>query len=123
MDQFSRLRTFIERVPGIEKPVHADRLEDGNWWVQFTIDITHPLAWNVVQEFAFALNGISVTERLPTTFRPVSPPPYLNGGPRYYLAWVIDSTASNFTPSQCAEWLEGRLPRPVEDASKWPTDE
>jgi hypothetical protein len=49
----------------------------------------------------------------------VSPPVYLNGGPKKFLSWVIESTSTSFTPGLCAEWLEGRLPRPVEDPIQW----
>jgi len=91
--------------------------------VKFSIDLDHPLAWNVVQELGHVLNYLSVGERLPTVFMPVSPPPYMNGGPRDYLSWVIESTSADFTPEKCAEWLEGRLPRPVEDVSAWLNEE
>ncbi len=71
----------------------------------------------------FVLNYISLKERLPTVFMPVSPPPYMNGGPHDFLSWVIESKDKDFKPSKCAEWLEGRLPRPVDDESQWNTDE
>ena len=58
----------------------------------------------------------------PTVFMPVSPPPYMNGGVEF-LSWVIESTKPSFTPDQCADWLEGRLPRPVDDLEKWRIDE
>lgn len=54
-------------------------------------------------------------------FKPVSPPPYLNGGEEFW-SWVIESTNPSFTPDTCAEWLEGRLPRPVEDDKEWIVD-
>jgi hypothetical protein len=82
-----------------------------------------PLAWHIVQEFGCVLNYLSITERLPTIFFPVSPAPYLNGGPRRFLWWVIESKTPDFTPAHAAEWLEGRLPKPVKDASKWQVDE
>ncbi len=97
--------------------------DDGLWWVKFTIDIHHPLAWNVVQEFGHVLNYISLDERLPTTFYPVSPPPYMNGGPDNFLSWVIESTEQSFTPNLLAEWLEGRLPRPIDDLGQWKEDQ
>jgi hypothetical protein len=53
---------------------------------------------------------------------PVSPPPYMNGGPDLFLAWVIESLAAGVDPKRIAEWLEGRLPRPVESASEWDLD-
>src|ERR1017187_4047344 len=42
-------------------------------------------------------------------FMPVSPPPYMNGGPREYLSWVIECKDNDFLPKTCAGWLEGRL--------------
>ena len=87
--------------------------------MKFGIDIDHPLAWNVVQEFGCVLNYLSVNERLSTVFMPVSPAPYLNGGPRQFLSWVIESKSTDFSASEAATWLEGRLPRPVEDQSQW----
>ena len=87
--------------------------------IKFSIDVAHPLAWHVVQEFGCVLNYLSVTERLPTVFMPVSPAPYLNGGPEEYLSWVIESKSPSFKPGTVADWLEGRLPRPVDDLSQW----
>jgi hypothetical protein len=119
---FSSLLDYLARVPGIVGTIGKGDFENGNWWVKFGIDIDHPLAWNVVQELGCVLNYISIDERLPTVFMPVSPAPYLNGGPREFLSWVIESTDPSFTPETCTEWLEGRLPRPVDDASQWPQD-
>jgi hypothetical protein len=119
---FLSLEAFLKRVPAIDF-IGKGKRDDGRWWVKFAIDIKHKLAWNVVQELGFVLNHVSVTERLPTTFMPVSPPPYLNGGPGEYLSWVIECHDPTFKPGTAAEWLEGRLPRPVEDEAQWPTDE
>jgi hypothetical protein len=117
------LVTFLRRVPGIIGTIGNGRLDDGLWWVKFGIDIDHPLAWNIVQEFGCALNYLSVNERLPTVFMPVSPAPYLNGGPRQFLSWVIESKSNEFSASDAAKWLEGRLPRPIDDQSQWPDSE
>jgi hypothetical protein len=120
---FTALEAFLQRVPSIQLPIGKGADADGLWWVKFSIDIAHPLAWRVVQELGHVLNYVSVDERLPTIFMPVSPPPYMNGGPREYLSWVIEARTREFEPSQCAEWLEGRLPRPVEDVGEWKIDE
>ena len=117
------LEKYLLRVPGINKAIGKGYFENGNWWVKFDIDINHPLAWQVVQELGHVLNYVSVNERLPTVFMPVSPPPYMNGGPRDYLSWVIEAQDIEFTPSLCVEWLEGRLPRPVEDIEQWQQDD
>ena len=113
------LTNYLLRIPGVKSPIGRGYFEDGNWWVKFGIDIEHSLAWQVVQELGYVLNYVSVNERLPTVFMPVSPPPYLNGGPEEFLSWVIEAQSIEFTPSLCAEWLEGRLPRPVEDVEQW----
>ncbi|MEM8646893.1 MAG: hypothetical protein AAGF86_11165 [Pseudomonadota bacterium] len=94
-------------------------LSDGVWWAKFSLDIDHPLAWAVVQELAYVLNQLSLNDRLPTVFKPVSPPPYLNGGPKDYLSWVIECNADEFSPNDAAEWLYSRLPDPVSDESAW----
>jgi hypothetical protein len=123
--QFSPLISYLCKVPAIEKNTTPSQgfgtgmAEDGSWWAIFSIDITHRLAWNVVQEFAYVLNDLSMTERLPTVFMPKSPPPYLNGGPQEYLSWVIECSDPSFKPKDVSEWLEGRLPRPVDDLSQW----
>lgn len=92
------------------------------WSVKFHIDIHHDLAWNVIQELSSVINQLSLTERLPAIFYPVSPPAYLNGGPEEYLSWVIETTDKDFNPDTLMRWLEGRLPNPVEDPDEWNPD-
>lgn len=121
--RFGRLVDFLARIPAVETddgPSHgiASGEEDGGWWVKFSLDIGHELAWQAVQEMAHVLNYLSVEERLPTVFKPVSPPPYLNGGPDEFLAWVIECP-DEMTPNRVAEWLESRLPQPVDDEEAW----
>lgn len=115
---FTPLLRFLKRVPAIEI-LSSGVFENGNWWVKLTIDIDHRLAWRVVQELGYVLNYVSIEERLPTVFMPVSPPPYMNGGPETFLSWVIESMSPSFSPKLASEWLRGRLPRPVDDLSKW----
>ena len=91
--------------------------------MKFSLNIDHPLAWNVVQELAHVLNYLSVSERLPTVFKPLSPPPYLNGGPRDFLSWVIECGDKTMPPGTIADWLEDRLPQPIQGVSAWPTGE
>lgn len=111
---------FLEKVPSVKKGrVASGFFDSGLWWVKFCIDIHHPLAWRVVQELGHILNYLSTEERLPTVFMPVSPPVYLNDGPDEFLSWVIESKDISFTPDLCKEWLEGRLPRPVETPEAW----
>jgi hypothetical protein len=120
---FERLFAFIEKLPAIDLPAGRKSIghgvfKNGNWWIKFAFDTKHALAWRHVQELGFVLNYVSVEERLPTVFMPVSPPPYMNGGEEF-LSWVIESKEPSFTPDKCAEWLEGRLPRPVDDLKQW----
>jgi hypothetical protein len=115
---FTFLQEFLRRIPAIRGHI-GKGADEGLWWVKFSIDIDHPLAWRVVQELGHVLNYLSVNERLPTLFMPVSPPVYLNGGPREFLSWVIESKPADFEPKTCADWLEGRLPRPVDDLAAW----
>ncbi len=116
---FKPLISFLEKIPAIEKPIGSGESEGGYWWVKFSLDIEHELAWHTVQELAHVINYLSVNERLPTTFYPVSPPPYMNGGPDEFLSWVIENKDVDFTPSKMKTWLETRLPNPVEDEAEW----
>lgn len=117
-----KLRAYVERIPTVQI-VSASQASEARWWIKFDINIHHPLAWNVVQELGHVLNYISVTERLPTVFKPVSPPPYMNGGPEDYLSWVIEAEEALLDVGYIADTLEGRLPRPVEDETQWDTSE
>ena len=124
---FEPLLSFLERVPAMSLPAGRKSIGcglegDGRWWIKFSLELGHPLALRVVQEFAHVLNLLSLEERLPTVFKPVSPPPYLNGGIEF-LSWVIEAEDPDFTPALCAEWLEGRLPRPVTDLDQWSMDD
>ena len=95
---FKPLIDYLHLLPGMDDTIGSGALEDGGWWVKFHIDIGHPLAWNVVQELGHVLNYVSIHERLPTVFKPVSPPPYLNGGPKDVLSWVIECKDQEFLP-------------------------
>ena len=125
-NKFEKLLTFLERLPAIDLPAGRNSIgygifENNNWWVKFTINTKHKLAWRHIQELGHVLNYISVDERLPSVFMPVSPPPYMNGSEEF-LSWVIESIEPSFTPDLCAEWLDGRLPRPVDDLEQWEID-
>lgn len=116
---FETLTNYLSKVPAVIGSIGSGTDEAGNWWVKFTIDIEHQLAWHAVQEFGHVLNLLSLDERLPTRFQPVSPPPYMNGGPADYLSWVIECHDPEFKPGTCAKWLEERLPKPVDDLAQW----
>lgn len=126
-DSLPLLVDFIATIPGIQLTDTPSRgigsgVDEQMWWVKFSIDIHHQLAWNVVQELGHVLNLLSLEERLPTVFKPVSPPPYMNGGPEDFLSWVIECPIGEMAPGEVRKWLEGRLPRPIEDASAWSED-
>jgi len=122
--KFQKLIDFLTRIPAIEindtpsRGIGAGEDADGGWWVKFGIDIDHELAWHTVQEFGAVLNSLSLEEGLAATFRPVSPPPYLNGGPEEFLSWVIEARGG-LAPGSVALVLEERLPQPVEDEAAW----
>jgi hypothetical protein len=72
---FIKLLAFIEKLPAIDLPAGRKSIgygsfENGNWWVKFSLDTTHPLAWRHVQELGYVLNYVSIEERLPTVFMP-----------------------------------------------------
>jgi len=126
--KFHKLLAFLSRVPAIQtndtpSAGFGTGSDGGTWWVKFSIAIDHPLAWATVQEMAHILNYLSISERLPTSFMPVSPPPYLNGGPYDFLSWVIEGRDDAMRPGTVANWLEGRMPNPVEDPASWPSEE
>lgn len=119
---FTSLIGFLSSIPSITGSIGKGAEEDGRWWVKFEIDINHQFAWHTVQELGHVLNYLSIDERLPTNFHPVSPPPYMNGGPEEFLSWVIECQDPGFKPGTCAKWLEGRLPKPVTDLKQWQND-
>lgn len=128
--KFTKLIDFLARIPAIDINDTPSRgfgsgEAGGEWWVKFSIDIDHDLAWHAVQELGAVLNSLSIEERLASVFKPVSPPPYLNGGPEEFLSWVIEAPDA-LRPGTLADLLEDRLPKPVEDEAAWlgePDDE
>jgi hypothetical protein len=111
--------------PSAVQSSKARQLRHGRWQ-RVTCGETHKcmslnIHWRgtVVQELGHVLNYLSLEERLPTEFKPVSPPPCLNVGPRDYLSWVIECKDRHFKPETCAQWLEAHLPRPVNKAQQW----
>jgi hypothetical protein len=123
--EFRPLLELLAKIPAIKTNqtlwggFGTDRSDDGKWWVKFVIDIRHAMAWNLIQEFGCILNYLSIEDRLPTIFKPVSPAPYLNGGPDDFLSWTIECWDAEFLPANAAEWLEARLPNPIEDVNAW----
>jgi hypothetical protein len=120
---FYQLIGFLYRVPAIQQGISHGQYDDGNWWVKFQIDVKNEFAWQVVQEFGHILNYVSLNERLPVVFYPVSAPPYMNGGPENFLYWIIESKETSFSPDKVKEWLESRLPDPVDSLEEWNSED
>lgn len=120
---FTSLINYLSKIPGIDKSIQTGEYEENMWFVQFKIDTEHALAWHVIQEIGSVVNYLSIEERLPAVFYPISPAPYLNGGPNEYLQWIIETKNAAFKPEVLMQWLEGRLPQPVEDEDAWINDE
>lgn len=122
--KFASLIDFLARIPAVEindtpsQGIGSGEEADGGWWVKFSIDIDHELAWHTVQELGAVLNALSLEEGLACVFKPVSPPPYMNGGPEEFLSWVIEAPAE-LRVGSVAQMLEERLPQPVEDEAAW----
>ena len=119
---FKSLIDYLEKIPAINSPIAKGTDEEGFWWIKFQIEIENEYAWSVVQELGCVVNYISINERLPTAFYPVSPAPYLNGGPIDFLSWVIETKDREFKPGSLKKWLEGSLPNPVDDLEQWNLD-
>lgn len=115
---FKTLIEYLEKVPAFQKPISFGE-EDGFWWIKFSLDLKSHFVWKVVQELGHVINYLSPNERLPVVFYPVSPPPYMNGGPDDFLSWVIETKDKEFRPGTLMKWLEERLPQPVNDIEQW----
>ena len=120
---FKSLTDYLGKIPSIKQPIATGSDEEGIWWIKFRIDIENKYAWQVIQELGCVVNYISINERLPSVFYPVSPAPYLNGGPADFLSWIIETKDKAFKPSTLKNWLEGRLPGPVDDLEQWDLEE
>lgn len=120
---FKSIIEYLEKIPSINSPLATGSDEGGFWWIKFQIDINNEYAWQVIQELGSVINYLSINERLPTVFYPVSPAPYLNGGPNEFLSWIIETKDKEFKPGTLKKWLEGRLPNPVEDLDQWNMEE
>lgn len=114
------LEDALSSLPGTSV-ISKGTWPNGRWWIKLDINLEHDLAWRVVQELGFVLNYVSMSERLPTVFMPVSPPPYLNGGTEF-LSWVIESTMDHVDPDVIRNYVVGRLPQPIDNPEAWNMD-
>jgi hypothetical protein len=116
-----KIKELLGRIPAVGL-MGSSKPGEPYWWIKFRIEIESKIAWNVVQELGHVLNYLSFEERLPTTFYPVSAPPHLNGGPKTFLYWVIESTMPFVDTHFVYEYLEGKLPKNVEKEESWIVD-
>ena len=112
-ERFHKLTNLITEIPAVCNPIKTGTYENGFWWVKFSVDINNPLAWNVVQVFAYAINYLSISERLSTVFYPIAQPPFNTENSKDCVEWIIESTSQDFLPNELSEWLEARLPDPA----------
>lgn len=115
----SSLRDYLLKIPSIKDTSISEDTGSVYWWVKFRLDIESKIAWQVIQELGHVLNYLSIDERLPVKFYPVSPPPYMNGGPEDYLSWIIESDLPYLDPKYIMSHLEVKLPDPVGDINEW----
>ena len=113
-----KLVDYLNRIPSVSV-MSCKVTKDAFWWIKLEIDICNDYSWHAVQELGFVLNHISIAEPMPTIFKPVSPPPYMNGGPEEFLSWIIESTFNYIDPNWVKETLESRLPNPVDNLEEW----
>ena len=117
-----KIRDLLRSIPGIG---HVGISEPGTayWWLKFDIDIKSKIAWQIVQELGHILNYLSVDDKLPTRFYPVSPPPYMNGGAEDFLSWVIEPSIPYVDPHHIYAFLNGRLPENYDKEESWLLDD
>ena len=117
-----KIETLLIKIPCIQSVATSD-IGEPFWWLKFTIDINSKIAWIVVQELGHILNYLSVNDKLPTTFYPVSPPPYMNGGPEDFLSWVIEPVIPYVETNNIYAYIEGRLPEDYDKEDSWLLDD
>jgi hypothetical protein len=113
-----KLVSLIGSLPAVKQGIGRSEPEDYCWWIKFSLDRKHPLVWHVIQRLGHVLNYITLEERLDVVFRPVSPPPYLNGGPEY-LSWVIEATKRYVNPETVRKVLRAQLPATLSSEKQW----
>jgi hypothetical protein len=112
------LARYLARLPAV-RVRSATAGTGGLWRVKLAIDVDHPLAWRMVQELGYALNYVSIAESPSARFYPLSPPPYMNGGPHRFLSWIVEPASPRVSPDDVRDRLEGRLPEVSDDHVAW----
>jgi hypothetical protein len=116
------IKTLLLKIPCIQF-VATSKKDVAFWWLKFGIDINSKIAWTVVQELGHILNYLSANEKLPTIFYPVSPPPYMNGGPEEFLSWIIEPVIPSVDTNSIYAYLDGRLPENYDQEESWLLDD
>lgn len=112
-----KLKKLLERIPCVQGSVVGNN--EGGWYIKMSLDLDAKIVWNVIQELSFVLNNLSMTEKLSVVFKPVSPPPYLHGGPDLFLSWVIEPVSRDVDPELIADALVQYLPKPINEEQAW----
>ena len=116
------IKTLLTKIPCVQFVVTSEK-GAAFWWLKFGIDINSKIAWTVVQELGHILNYLSVDDKLPTNFYPVSPPPYVNGGPEEFLSWIIEPVIPYVDTNNIYDYLNGRLPENYDKEESWLLDD
>lgn len=116
------IKVLLVKIPCI-KSIASSSIDEPFWWLKFSIDIESKIAWAVIQELGHILNYLSVAEKLPTSFYPVSPPPYINGGPKEFLSWVIEPSIPFVDTNTIFNYLDSRLPEGYDNEDNWSIEE
>jgi hypothetical protein len=106
---------FFKKIPALDSPVLISE-EEKYWSIDFTIDLDHEIVWNVIQYFGYICNCGGKQGLL---FLPMSPPPYLNGGPYTHMSWSILCKNLDFSLADFLQILEEYLPVPLDDFEQW----
>ncbi len=109
---------FISKFPSVEW-VSSKQHDDGFWWVKFHLNMENPVSIVIVQALAHILNAKSLNDPLPTRFFPTSSPPYMNGGPKVHLHWVIEPFTHDVTVSDIFAAIDSTLLFDIESEVEW----
>lgn len=114
-----RLAAVVRKLPGVHRSIGTSTPEEAFWWLKFSIDTEHPLAWHVIQRLGYVLNYYSLEYKFHVSFYPASPPPALNGGPREFLSWVIEARLRYVDPRPIHKALRQELPARLSSEAEW----
>jgi hypothetical protein len=108
-----QLVDFLRQVPSLRN-FRRSAVDFRSWWVSFEIDLSLPLAWKVIRALALNLNNHSANMWLATVFKPIP-----DKRPDQPTCWRIESTDPLLDPAEVVQWLEMKLPTPLNDVDAW----